>query len=162
MRSLFAAAMALLPLATSLAAPAKAQDLHGAIAAGLTVYGEEVAYGFAWNYPGRDEAGDAALGACRSSGGASCAALARFRNGCGALALDPGGVAWAKTGHPRKDAEERALQACRAAGGTHCVLVESLCTDPGGEPETWSGSEAVRTYPFGQAVESSGPWERWA
>ena len=82
-----------------------------------------------------------------------CAALARFRNGCGALALDPGGAAWAKTGRERKGAEERALQACRAAGGTQCDLVESLCTEPGGQTQTWSGSEAVRTAGKGAAAD---------
>ena len=47
--------MALVLLATGLAASAKAQDLHGAIAAGWTVYGEDVAYGFAWNGCAPDE-----------------------------------------------------------------------------------------------------------
>ena len=44
-------------------------------------------YGFAWNYAAGDEARAAAMNACLGGGGADCVELARFRNGCGALAL---------------------------------------------------------------------------
>ena len=70
-----------------LAAPARAQNAHGAIAFGRSAQGQSVTYGFAWNYAAGDEARAAAMNACLGGGGADCVELARFRNGCGALAL---------------------------------------------------------------------------
>ena len=49
------------------AVPARAQDAHGAIAFGQITQDQTVAYGFAWDYPARDEAQQAALNACLSA-----------------------------------------------------------------------------------------------
>ena len=62
------------------------QDAHGAIAFGKSAGGKDAAYGFAWNHAKRDKARAAALKACSTAAGADCALLARFENGCGALA----------------------------------------------------------------------------
>ena len=75
------------------AVPADAQNAHGVIAFGETPEGKGVAYGFSWNFHGKDEAHAEAVNACISSGGTDCIQLAWFRNGCGALAIDQYGNA---------------------------------------------------------------------
>ena len=136
------------------AVPASAQDAHGAIAFGQIVEDEVVAYGFAWNYPARDEAQEAALNACLSaSGGADCTVLAWFQNSCGALAVDQYGMAQGKGARTLEQAEARALATCEAAEGVGCAVVGSQCVSAGGQPDTWSGSESVLVAP----EERSGP-----
>ena len=125
------------------AVPADAQDAHGVIAFGETEQGKGVAYGFAWNFDGKEAAHAAAVNACISSGGTDCVQLARFQNGCGALAMDQYGNAQGKPGMSREEAEARAVRTCEAAGGGGCNIVGSACAAPGGEPGTWSGSESV-------------------
>ena len=58
------------------AVPAGAQDAHGVIAFGETAEGKGVAYGFSWNFPGKDEAHAEAVNACISAGGTDCVQLA--------------------------------------------------------------------------------------
>ena len=125
------------------AVPAGAQDAHGVIAFGETPEGEGVAYGFSWNFPGKDEAHAEAINACLSSGGTDCVRLAWFHNACGALAIDQYGNAQGKPGMSLEQAEARALRTCEAAGGGGCNVVGTVCATPGGEPGTWSGSESV-------------------
>ena len=139
MRGLAVLAGAALLLA---AVPAHAQDAHGVIAFGETG-GNAVAYGVSWNRDTRDGARQAAVEACVAEGGQDCIELARFRNGCGALALDQYGAAQGKSGMSREQAEARALKTCEAAGGSGCTMVGSPCASLGGEPDTWSGSENV-------------------
>lgn len=129
------------------AAPAQAQDAHGAIAFGRATQDQTVAYGFAWNHAARDEAREAAMNACLAGGGTECAELAWFRNGCGALALDQYGMAQGKSGMSQEQAEARALRTCEAAGGSGCAVVGAQCASPGGEAGTWSGSESVLAMP---------------
>ena len=129
------------------AAPAHAQDAHGAIAFGQTAYGRAVAYGYAWNYPTGNEARQAALSACLGAGGTNCAELAWFQNGCGAIALDQYGNAQGRSARTQEQAEARAVQACEAAGGSGCAVVGSQCTSPGRQAGTWSGSENVLSAP---------------
>ena len=143
-RKAAAIAGALLLLA---AAPANAQDRYGAIAVGQTAYGESVAYGFSWNAAAKDEATGAAVNACRGAGGTDCATLGWFHNGCGALAMDLHGMAQGKGARSQEQAETRALRSCEAAGGPGCAIVGSQCTEPGGEPGLWSGSESVQEPP---------------
>lgn len=126
------------------AAPAHAQEAHGAIAFGGAGYEDFVAYGLSWNYATKDEAVGAAVDTCRGAGGTACTELAWFRNGCGALALDRYGGAQGMGARSREQAEARALRSCEAAGGSGCAIVDSQCADPGGEPGTWSGSESVQ------------------
>ena len=125
------------------AVPADARDVHGVIAFGETNQGKGVAYGFSWNFDGKDAANAEAVNACISSGGTDCVQLAWFQNGCGALAIDQYGDAQGKPGMSREQAEARALRTCEAAGGGGCNIVGSVCATPGGEPGTWSGSESV-------------------
>ena len=66
---------------------------HGVIAFGETAQGKGVAYGFSWNFDGKDAARAEAVNACVSSGGTDCVQLAWFQNGCGALAIDQYGNA---------------------------------------------------------------------
>lgn len=139
LRSLGLVALALLAAPPS----ALAQDAHGAIAFGQTAYGEAVAYGFAWNYSVKDEAIDAALNACRAGGGTNCEELAWFQNGCGALVVDQYGNGQAKGAMTQEQAEARAVQICEARGGSRCTVVGSQCASPGGEADTWSGSEHI-------------------
>ena len=130
------------------AGPARAQDAHGAIAFGQMVQDQAVAYGFAWDYAAKDEAEAAALDACLSaSGGLDCTVLAWYQNGCGALAMDQYGAAQGKGARTQEQAEARALQTCEAAGGVGCAVVGSQCVNPGGQPDTWSGSESVLAMP---------------
>lgn len=143
-RKAAAMAGALLLLA---AAPAHAQDRYGAIAFGGGGYEDSVAYGLSWNYATKDEATGAAMNACRGAGGAGCAELAWFRNGCGALAMDSFGNHAGKAARSQEQAETRALRSCEAAGGSGCAVVDSQCVEPGGEPGTWSGSESVQEPP---------------
>ena len=126
-----------------IAAPSAAQDTHGVIAFGETDEGNGVAYGFSWNFHGKDAAHAEAVNACISSGGTDCVQLAWFQNGCGALAIDQYGNAQGKPGMSLEQAEARALRTCEAAGGGGCNIVGSVCVAPGGEPGTWSGSESV-------------------
>ena len=125
------------------AVPVAAQDAHGVIAFGETGEGNGVAYGFSWNFPGKEAAHAEAVNACISTGGTDCIQLAWFQNGCGALAMDQYGNAQGKPGMSREQAEARALRTCEAAGGGGCNIVGSVCAAPGGEPGTWSGSEGV-------------------
>ena len=125
------------------ALPAAAEDAHGVIAFGETAQGEGVAYGFSWNFDGKDAAHAEAVNACISSGGTDCVQLAWFQNGCGALAMDQYGNAQGKPGMSLDQAEARALRTCEAVGGGGCNIVGSVCAAPGGEPGTWSGSESV-------------------
>ena len=81
--------------------------------------------------------------ACVAEGGQDCIELVRFRNGCGALALDQYGAAQGKSGMSREQAEARALKTCEATGGSVCTVVGSACASRGGEPGVWSGSENV-------------------
>ena len=135
------------------AVPARAQDAHGAIAFGQIAQDQAVAYGFAWDYPARDEAEDAALNVCLSaSGGSDCTVLAWFQNGCGALAVDQYGMAQGKGARALEQAEARALATCEAAGGVGCAVVGSLCVSADGEPDTWSGSESVLAAPEEEPV----------
>ena len=132
---------------------ARAQDAHGAIAFGHITQDQAVAYGFAWDYPARDEAEDAALNVCLSaSGGSDCTVLAWFQNGCGALAVDQYGMAQGKGARALEQAEARALATCEAAGGVGCAVMGSLCVSAGGEPDTWSGSESVLAKPEEEPV----------
>ena len=135
------------------AGPARAQDAHGAIAFGQITQDQAVAYGFAWDYPARDEAQDAAVSACLSGGGSDCTVLAWFQNGCGALAVDQYGMAQGKSARTLQQAEARARATCEAAGGVGCAVVGSQCVGAGGRPNTWSGSESVLAAP----EEGSGP-----
>ncbi len=125
------------------ASPAGAENAHGSIAVGNTAYGESITYGFAWNYATRDDATEAALNACRTSGGTDCAERAWFQNGCGALAVDQYGAGGAKGAMTQDQAEVGAMRTCEASGGSGCSVVGSQCASPGGEPGTWSGSEHV-------------------
>lgn len=148
-----AAKAAAVPLAALLlvgtAGPVQAQEAqaHGAIAVGQGFDDRSVAYGVAWNHLSQDEARDAALNACRDSGGTNCVGLAWFRNGCGALVLDQSGEAWGKSGMTQEQAEARAMRSCDTAGGAGCAIVGSGCARPGGEAGTWSGSERVQARP---------------
>ena len=136
------------------AVPVRAQDVHGAIAFGQITQDQAVAYGFAWDYPSRDEAQQAALNACLSAnGGSDCTVLAWFQNSCGALAVDQYGMAQGKGARTLEQAEARALATCEAAGGVGCAVVGSECVSPDGQPDTWSGSESVLAAP----EEVSGP-----
>ena len=125
------------------AVPAGAQDAHGVIAFGETPDGNGVAYGFSWNFQGKEAAHAEAVNACISAGGADCVQLAWFQNGCGALAIDRYGNAQGKPGMSLEQAEARALRTCEAARGGGCNIVGSVCAAPGGDPGTWSGSESV-------------------
>ena len=129
------------------AVPARAQDAHGAIAFGRIAQDPAVAYGFAWDYPTRDEAQAAAMDACLDSGGSDCTVLAWFQNGCGALAMDQYGMAQGKGSRTQEQAEARAQQTCEAAEGIGCAVVASACVGSGGQPDTWSGSESVLVAP---------------
>lgn len=123
--------------------PVHAQDAHGVIAFGDAGGRDAVAYGVAWNRDTRDQAREAAVRACVAEGGADCIELVRFRNGCGALALDQYGAAQGKSGMSREQAEARALKTCEAAGGPVCTVVGSACASLGRKPGAWSGSESV-------------------
>ena len=125
----------------------RAQDAHGSIVVGQTADGDSIAYGFAWNYGVKDEATAAALNACLGSGGMNCEELARFRNGCGALALDQFGHAGGTGAMSQEQAEAGALRRCEAAGGSGCAVVGSQCASPGGQAGTWSGSERTLAPP---------------
>jgi len=138
------------------AVPAAAQDAHGVIAFGETPEGKGVAYGFSWNFPGKDEAHAEAVNACVSAGGTDCVQLAWFQNGCGALATDQYGNAQGKPGMSLEQAEARALRTCEAAGAGGCNIVGSACGAPGGQPGTWSGSESVLPAPGSQTT-AAGP-----
>ena len=140
-------AAAVVATALFLAAPARAQDAHGAIALGRAAQGEAVTYGFTWNYAARDEAKDAAMSACLAGGGTDCAVLAWWWNGCGALALDRYGGGQGSSGMSREHAEARALRNCEAKGRSGCAVVGSQCTSPGGQAGTYSGSENVLAAP---------------
>lgn len=140
LRTLAIALVAALPLA---AAPAHAQDAHGAIAFGHSDKVQEAVYGFAWNHSDRAEAEAAALNACSATGGADCAVLSWFRNGCGALAMDRYGRAQGNSARSRERAEARAMRGCEAGGGSGCAIVESLCTEHGKQADAWSGSDSV-------------------
>ena len=131
----------------------RAQDAHGAIVVGQTADGDSIAYGFAWNYGANDEATAAALNACLGSGGTNCEELARFRNGCGALALDQFGHAGGTGAMSQEQAEAGALRRCEAAGGSGCAVVGSQCASPGGQIGTWSGSERVLAPPEMESAE---------
>ena len=125
-------------------APAVSQEAHGVIAFGTeTDQDNGVAYGFAWNFPTEDAAHAEAMNGCVSRGGTNCIQLAWFQDSCGALAMDQHGNAQGKPGMTLEQAEARALRTCEAAGGAGCNIVGSLCTTPGGEPGTYSGSESV-------------------
>ena len=138
------------------AGPADAQDAHGVIAFGETAQGKGVAYGFSWNFDGKDAAHAEAVNACTSSGGTDCVQLAWFQNGCGALAMDQYGNAQGKPGMSSEQAEARALRTCKAAGGGGCNIIGSVCAAPGGEPGTWSGSESV-VPAHGSQTTATGP-----
>ena len=86
-------------------APVHAQDTHGVIAIGWTAQGQSVVYGLAWNYAARDEALQAAMNACRTSGGGNCVELAKFQNGCDTLAVDQHSMAQGKSAVSREQAE---------------------------------------------------------
>ena len=150
----FAPAMTIAAVLLLAAAPARAHDAHGAIAFGHIAQDEAVAYGFAWDYPSRDEAQEAAMNACLDSGGWECTVLSWFQNGCGALAIDQYGMAQGKGARSHEQAEARAVRTCEAAGGVGCAVVESQCVGAGGQPDTWSGSESVLAGP---GEEGSGP-----
>ncbi len=143
----------------AVAAPAQAQDAHGAIAFGKSAEGKDAAYGFAWNYSTREEALAAARNACLGAGGANCVDLARFRNGCGALAMDRYGGAQGKSAMSRERAETRAMQACKSGEEAGCAIVAAVCAEPGEQPAQWSGSDSVRAAPsVGTAArQESGP-----
>ena len=138
------------------AVPADAQDAHGVIAFGQTDQGQGVAYGFSWNFHGKEAAHAEALNACISSGGTECVQLAWFQNGCGALAIDQYGNAQGKPGMSLEQAEARALRTCEAVGGSGCNVVGSVCAAPGGEPGIWSGSESVLPA-YGSQTTAKGP-----
>ena len=140
-------AIALAGAVVLFAAPVHAQDSHGAIAVGKATDGESVAYGFAWNHAGKDEARAGALNACRAGGGENCVELAWFQNGCGSLAVDQHGNAQAKSAMTSDQAETRAIRTCEAAGGSGCTVVGSQCASPGGQAGSWSGSERVLAVP---------------
>ena len=102
-----------------------------------------MAYGFAWNFPAKDEAHAEAMNACISGGGTNCVQKAWFQDACGALAMDQHGTAQGKPGMTLEQAEARALQGCEAAGGVGSNIVGSLCTALDDLPGTYSGSEIV-------------------
>ena len=123
--------------------PTLAEEAHGAIAAGLTAYGDYVTYGLSWSHSTKGDAVDAALRGCRDGGGATCQEVAWFRNGCGALAVDQHGGAFGKSAVSQDRAEARAMQGCETAGGTGCSVAGSRCAVPGEQAGSWSGSERV-------------------
>lgn len=139
------------------AVPARAQDAHGAIAFGNSAEGKAVAYGFAWNHGTGDAAMAAALDACLGAGGTECGDLARFRNGCGALALDRHGMAEGTSAMSRERAEANAMRACEAGGGSGCGVVGSQCASSGGQAGTWSGSARVHAVAKGGAAAAGAP-----
>lgn len=149
MAFLAAASAAALLLA---AAPAHAESVHGAIAFGKSAEGSDAAYGFAWNYGTRDEALSAALNACLGAGGADCALLARFENGCGALAMDRYGRAQGKSAMSQERAEARAMQACKTGEEVGCAIVAAVCAEPGKQTRSWSGSDSVLAASKGGAA----------
>ena len=142
------------------AVAARAQDAHGAIAFGQAAQGGAVAYGLAWDYPSRDEAQEGARNACLDGGGSDCTVLAEFQNGCGALAVDQYGMAQGKGARSLEQAEARALRTCEAAGGVGCAVVGSQCVSPGGQPDTWSGSESVLALPEEVSAPTGGTVDR--
>ena len=139
---------------------ARAQDAHGAIAFSQIGQDPAVAYGFAWDYPSRDEAQEAAMDACLNSGGSDCTVLAWFQNGCGALAVDQYGMAQGKNARTLEQAETRVLRTCEAAGGVGCAVVGSECVSPDGQPDTWSGSESVLAPPEEEYTPTVGTADR--
>ena len=143
MRSLRTLAIALVAALPFAAAPAHAQDAHGAIAFGHSDKAQAAAYGFAWNYSSQDEAQTAARNACSAAGGADCAVLSWFRNGCGALAMDRYGRAEGTSAMSEDRAEARAMQTCQSGGGSGCSIVAAACAQPGGQARTWSGRDSV-------------------
>ena len=154
----FAAAMIAGAVLLVASIPARAQDTHGAIAFGHITQDQAVTYGFAWDFPSGDQAQEAAMDACLNSGGSDCPVLAWFQNSCGALAMDQYGMAQGKGARTKKQAETRALATCETAGGVGCAVVGSQCGSPGGEPDTWSGSERVLAAPgeeSGQTAEAA-------
>ena len=132
--------------------PAAAQEAHGVIAFGYTGERPGVAYGFAWNFPAKYAAHVAAMSACVSGGGTDCIEVAWFQNICGALAMDQHGTAQGKPGMTQEQAEARALQGCESAAGAGCNIVGSVCSTPGGEPGTYSGSERVKPAQVAQTT----------
>ncbi len=152
----FAPAMMAAVVLLLAAVPARAQEAHGAIAFGQAHQAQAVAYGFAWGYSARDEAQEAAMTACLSGGGSDCTVLARFQNGCGALAVDQYGMAHGRGARSLEQAEARALRTCEAAGGVGCAVVGSQCVSPGGQPDTWSGSESVLAPPEEESGSTAG------
>ena len=86
------AAVAMLAVVPNLVA---AQELFGAIA-----YSDKAhKYGWANNYPTRNEASKAALDGCAKNEGTECRVVVWFRNACGALVTGPDGhgAAWAES-----------------------------------------------------------------
>ena len=109
------AVLAVVPLVVA------AQELFGAIA-----YSDKAQkYGWANNYPRRDDATKAALEFCLKNG-PDCRVVLWFRNACGALVTGPDGhgAAWAEN---RKVAVSRATQLC-AERSQACKLTRSFCT----------------------------------
>jgi serine/threonine-protein kinase len=112
------AALAMLAVVPCVAA---AQELFGAIAYSDKAY----RYGWANNYPTRDDATKAALEFCAKNG-PDCRVVLWFRNACGALVTGPNGhgAAWAES---RKVAISRAAKLC-AGRSEACKLTRSFCT----------------------------------
>jgi Domain of unknown function (DUF4189) len=112
------AALAMLAIVPRLVA---AQELFGAIAYSETAH----KYGWASNFPGRDQATKAALDGCAKHG-PDCRVVLWFRNACGALVTGPTGhgAAWAEN---RSVAVNRATRLC-AARSEACKLTRSFCT----------------------------------
>ena len=112
------AALAMLVVVPQLAA---AQELFGAIA-----YSDKAQkYGWANNFPARDDATQAALEGCAKNG-PECRVVLWFRNACGALVTGPDGhgAAWAES---RKAAISKAAKLC-AERSEACKLTRSFCT----------------------------------
>jgi hypothetical protein len=112
------AALAMLAVVSHAAA---AQELFGAIA-----YSDKARkYGWANNYPARDDATRAALEFCARNG-PDCRVVLWFRNAYNALITGPDGhgAAWART---RKAAISKAAKLC-AERSEACKLTRSFCT----------------------------------
>jgi hypothetical protein len=104
---------------------AQAQYLYGAIARSRYT-GDK---GYAWNYPTRIAAENAALYQCeRVSGARDCAVMLWFRNACGSIAESrDGSAAGTGWGTSRSLAERYALQSCGTVGWG-CRVVRTFCT----------------------------------
>lgn len=123
--------LALIVFLVMSAGPALAAGPYGAIA-----YSPEADNSAAVaDQPTQQAAQNAALKSCRDetkSNPDSCQSPLWFRNSCGALAKDAGGVAWGTGwGDTQKIATSYAITTCQKYGGKECRLKVVVCS-PGG------------------------------